>query len=92
MQAIINNDHIDINKSEKKLYYNSIHDLSLETIGGKNYMQKIITGYILTIKYNDDIIKIIVFTGTSGKEKKNCEIFLGFNNALNEKYKETVRK
>jgi hypothetical protein len=86
----IYDNYIEINKNEKILFSNII-EIRFMTI--KNIRNGIITGYIIKLKYNiNEKIKIVVLTGTSKKEKINCEYLIGFYNELRLKYKNIIEE
>jgi hypothetical protein len=85
INMIIKDERFDINEGEKIIFFKDINTLKLETI--KHLKYKIITGYILIIEWNNEKMKIIVYTGTSEKEKRNCDALLNFYEELHKKYK-----
>jgi hypothetical protein len=86
LNIIIKDEYFDINEGEKMIYYKDIKTLKLETI--KHIRYQIITGYILILEWNNEKIKIIIYTGTSKKEKRNCDALLNFYEELNKKCNE----
>ena len=82
VRIIMTPKHININYDERIIEFSKINDLILNII--KDTRTKIITSYELKIIYDiNRIIKLIVFTGMSIKENKNCDTFLKFYNEMN---------
>jgi hypothetical protein len=82
VHAILFDDYLKMDNDV--IYYKEIKTLNFNTI---KYSGIVTTGYTLKIKYNiNKKINIVVFTGTSKAEKKNCETLLKFFNELNVKY------
>ena len=84
------NNYIEIHKNDKILF-NNITEIKFVTI--KNIRNGIITGYIIKLKYNiNKKIQIVVLTGTSKKEKINCESLISFYKELKSKYKNIIEE
>jgi hypothetical protein len=84
LNVIIKDEYFDINEGDKIIYFKDIKTLKLETIN--NIRHKIITGYTFILEWNNENIKINIYTGISKKEKINCDTFIKFYDELNEKY------
>jgi hypothetical protein len=85
ISIIFYNDYFEIDTYEI-IYYKNVIECYLEEIKVMHY--NIITGYILKLKYDEGKkIKLVVLTGTSEKEKINCEYLLAFYNELNKRTK-----
>jgi len=86
LNIIINDEYFDINEGDKIIYFKDIKTLKLETIN--NIRHKIITGYIFILEWNNENIIINIYTGTSKREKRNCDALIKFYGELNKKYNE----
>jgi hypothetical protein len=86
LNIILKDKYLDLNEGEKIIYFKDIEVLKLETITHIRY--KIIIGYTLNLEWNNEQIKITIYTGISKAEKRNCDALLDLHEELKKKFNE----